>query len=145
MTLLSICQWVQSTEFFTALRSSWYVYPVVMSLHLAGIALFGGMVLAVELRLLGVAMRKRPVADVVCQLRALQWAGFLMVATCGILMFGSKAEEYYYNAFFRAKMVILSLIAVDPRARQAGRRTFADSVDRHGDRGARHRVHRAAA
>jgi hypothetical protein len=111
MSLLSICQWVQSTGFFTDLRTSWYVYPVVMSLHMTGIALFGGMVLAVDLRLLGVAMRKRPVADVVCQLRALQWAGFLLVATCGILMFGSKAEEYYYNAFFRTKMVILSLIA----------------------------------
>jgi len=111
MSLLSICQWLQSTEFFTALRSSWYVYPVVMSLHMARIALFGGMVLAVDLRLLGVAMRKRPVSDVVCQLRVLQWAGFILVATCGILMFGSKAEEYYYNAFFRTKMVILSLIA----------------------------------
>ena len=112
MSVLSICQWVQSTGFFTDLRSSWYVYPVVMSLHMAGIALFGGMVLAVDLRLLGVAMRKRPVSDVVCQLRVLQWAGFILVATCGILMFGSKAEEYYYNAFFRTKMVILSLIAV---------------------------------
>jgi hypothetical protein len=61
MSLLSICQWVQSTGFFTDLRSSWYVYPVVMSLHMTGIALFGGMVLAVDLRLLGVAMRKRPV------------------------------------------------------------------------------------
>ena|SRR5579864_2213852 len=112
MSLLSICQWVQSTEFFTALRTSWYVYPAIMSLHLTGIALFGGMVVVVDLRLLGVAMRKRPVADVVCQLRVLKWVGFLLVATCGILMFGSKAEEYYYNAFFQTKMVILSLIAV---------------------------------
>jgi len=26
---------------------------------------------------------------------------------CGILMAGSKAEEYYYNAFFRAKLILL--------------------------------------
>jgi hypothetical protein len=27
-------------------------------------------------------------------------------------MLGSKAEEYYYNAFFRAKLVLLALVVV---------------------------------
>jgi len=112
MSILSFCQWLQFTGFFTAIRGSWYVYPAIMSTHLAGIALFGGMILAVDLRLLGVALRKRPVADVVNQLRVLKRIGFILVATCGILMFGSKAEEYCYNAFFRTKMVVLSLIFV---------------------------------
>jgi hypothetical protein len=110
MSILSICQALQFTDFFTALRGSWYVYPTVMSMHLVGIGIFGGMILAVDLRLLGVALRKRPVADVVNQLRRLKWIGFALVATCGFLMFGSKAEEYYYNIFFRTKMVILALI-----------------------------------
>ena len=112
MSLLTFCQWVQSTGFFTAIRGSWYVYPVIMSSHLAGIALFGGMILAVDLRLLGVAMRKHAVADVINQLRNLKRLGFVIVATCGLLMLGSKAEEYYYNAFFRIKMTILVLIFV---------------------------------
>jgi hypothetical protein len=110
MSLLAFAQWVQSTSLFTAIRESWYVYPAIMSTHLTGIALFGGMILVVDLRLLGIAMRKRPVSDVVSQLRVLKWIGFAMVATCGILMLGSKAEEYYYNIFFRAKMTVLSLI-----------------------------------
>jgi hypothetical protein len=112
MSLLDFAQWVQSTGFFTAIRESWYVYPAIMSSHLAGIALFGGMVLVVDLRLLGWIMRKRSVSDVVNQLRWLKWAGFVLVATCGILMLGSKAEEYYYNAFFRMKMTVLALILV---------------------------------
>jgi uncharacterized protein DUF6644 len=112
MSLLSFAQWVQSTGFFTALRGSWYVYPIVMSSHLAGIGLFGGMVLATDLRLLGVAMRRRPVADVVGQLRPLKHLGLTLVVICGLLMLGSKAEEYYYNAFFRAKMTVLALIVV---------------------------------
>ena len=112
MSLLTFAQWVQSTPLFTAIRESWYVYPAIMSSHLAGISLFGGMVFIVDLRLLGLAMRKRPIADVVNQLRRLKWVGFAIVATCGILMLGSKAEEYYYNAFFRAKMAVLALILV---------------------------------
>jgi hypothetical protein len=110
MSLLSFAQWAQSTAFFTAIRGSWYVYPIVMSTHVAAIALFGGMILAGDLRLLGLALRKRPVADVFEQLRWLKRVGFFIVATCGILMLGSKAEEYYYNVFFRTKMCILALI-----------------------------------
>jgi hypothetical protein len=112
MSLLSLAQWAQSTDFFTAIRGSWYVYPVIMSTHVAAIALFGGMILAGDLRLLGVAFRKRSVADVFDQLRWLKRVGFLIVATCGILMLGSKAEEYYYNIFFRTKMCILALIFI---------------------------------
>ena len=112
MWLLSFAQWVQATDFFTAIRSSWNVYPIIMSSHLAGIALFGGTILATDLRLLGVAMRKRPVADVVGQLRSLKHLGLTIVVICGLLMLGSKAEEYYYNAFFRAKMAVLALIVI---------------------------------
>jgi hypothetical protein len=108
--ILSMCQWAQSTAFFTALRGSWYVYPTVMSLHLLGIAVFGGMVLMTNMRLLDLAMRKRSVADVIGQFRTLKRIGLILIATCGILMLGSKAEEYYYNSFFRIKMLLLALI-----------------------------------
>lgn len=81
-----------------------------MSLHMIGIAFFGGMILMTDLRLLGVAMRKRPIADVIDQLRAPKRWGLLLTITCGILMAGSKAEEYYYNSFFRAKLILLATV-----------------------------------
>jgi hypothetical protein len=112
MSLLSFAQWIQLTDFFTAIRISAQVYPIIMSTHLAGIALFGGMILITNLRLLGWVMKTRPIADVIDQLRVLKWIGFAIVATCGILMLGSKAEEYYYNSFFWMKVSCLALIAV---------------------------------
>jgi hypothetical protein len=110
--LLSFVQWIQLTDFFTALRGSAYVYPIVLSLHMVGIALFGGLILMTDLRLLGVTMRKWSIADVVNQFRVPKRWGLLLTATCGFLMFGSKAEEYYYNAFFRTKLVLLALVLV---------------------------------
>jgi hypothetical protein len=110
--LLSFVQWLQFTSFFTALRGSAYVYPIIMSLHMIGIALFGGMVLMTDMRLLGWAMRKRSISDVVDQFRVPKRWGLLLTITCGILMFGSKAEEYYYNAFFRTKLILLALVLV---------------------------------
>jgi hypothetical protein len=108
--ILAFARWAQSTDFFTALRSSWYVYPIVMSTHLLGIALFGGMVLMTNLRLLGLTMRRYSVTDVIRQLRVPKRIGLIIVATCGILMLGSKAEEYYFNVFLRIKLLLLALM-----------------------------------
>jgi hypothetical protein len=110
--LLSFAQWIQATGFFTALRGSAYVYPIVMALHMLGIAFFGGMVLMTDMRLLGWGMRKRSISDVVGQFRVAKRWGLLLIVTCGILMAGSKAEEYYYNAFFRTKLILLAAVVV---------------------------------
>jgi len=110
--ILRFAQWIQLTEFFTYLRGSAYTYPVVLSLHMVAIAFFGGMILMTDLRMLGWAMTRRPVSHVMDQLRVPKRFGFLLVATSGILMLGSKAEEYYYNVFFRTKLVLLALVVV---------------------------------
>jgi len=110
--LLSFAQWIQLTDFFTYLRGSAYVYPVILSLHMVAIAFFGGMILMTDLRMLGWAMTGRPVSWVLDGLRIPKRYGFLLIATCGVLMAGCKAEEYYYNAFFRAKLALLVLVVV---------------------------------
>jgi hypothetical protein len=110
--LLSFALWIQATGFFTYLRGSGYIYPVILSLHMVAIAFFGGMILMTDLRLLGVTMRNHSVADVAGQLRVPKRYGFLLAATCGLLLLGCKAEEYYYNAFFRAKVSLLILVVV---------------------------------
>ncbi len=76
--ILSLCQWAQNTAFFTAIRGSWNVYPAIMAIHLLGIALFGGMILITDMRLLGLATRSRSIADVVDQLRAPKRVGLLI-------------------------------------------------------------------
>jgi len=110
--ILSMCQWIQSTAFFTAFRGSSIIYPAIMSIHLVGIAIFGGMVLMTNMRLLGLAMRKRSVSDVIDQFRFSKRIGLVLIAVCGILLLGSKAEEYYYNSFFRIKMLLLALVFI---------------------------------
>ena len=107
--MIPLAQWLQSTAFFTALRESWYVYPIIMSLHMVALTLFGGLIFVTDLRLLGM-LRKYPVTNVVNSLRPLKYVGFILMISCGLLMAGSKAEEYYYNAFFRAKMALLLLV-----------------------------------
>jgi hypothetical protein len=110
--LLTFAQFIQSTAFFTDLRGSGYVYPVILSLHMVAISLFGGMILMTDMRLLGWAMSSHTVSDVVDQFRVPKRIGFVLIATCGILMACCKAEEYYYNDWFRLKLALLALVAL---------------------------------
>jgi hypothetical protein len=110
--LISFLIWLQNLEPFSDLRSSAYVYPIVLALHLSAISLFGAMIVATDLRLLGWALRDGSIADVIGRLRWPKRIGFLLAATCGFSLFSSKAEEYYYNSFFRTKILLLVLVAV---------------------------------
>jgi hypothetical protein len=110
--MLALAIWLQQTPLMRALRESDRGYEILLSLHVSFIALFGATIAMTNLRLLGVAPRGLPVADLVNELRVPKRIGFLCVATCGFLLFGMKAEEYYLNIFFRLKVLLFLMVAV---------------------------------
>jgi len=57
-------------------------------------------------------MKQRKVSDLLDQLRVAKRIGLCLIVTCGVLLAGSKAEEYYYNAFFRVKLTLLLCVAL---------------------------------
>jgi len=110
--LLSLAIWLQNTGLFRFLRESDHGYEILLALHVSSIALFAATVVMTDLRLLGWALRGPTIQSVVNQMRVPKRIGFLCVATFGFLMFGIKAEEYYYNVFFRTKVLLFLLVAV---------------------------------
>ena len=103
---------IQSIDFLTAFSESVLAYPIVLSLHLACIALFGGMVLMTNLRLLGLNFRSLTITEVVTSLRPWKRAGVIAMIATGLPLATSEAEKYAPNPFFWTKMVILGLIGV---------------------------------
>jgi len=59
-----IAQAIQNIPFFTAIRESGLPYPIILSTHLSCIAVFGGLILISDLRLLGLALTNVPVSEV---------------------------------------------------------------------------------
>jgi hypothetical protein len=110
--MLSLAIWLQQTGLMRALRESGRGYEILLSLHVSFIALFGAAIAMTNLRLLGVAPRGAPISDIINDLRVPKRVGFLCVATCGFLLFGMKAEEYYLNVFFRLKVLLFLMVAV---------------------------------
>jgi len=103
---------IQSIDFLAAFSESVLAYPIVLSIHLTCIALFGGMILATDLRLLGVAFKGLTITEVVTSLRAWKRIGGTIMIAMGLLLAASEAEKYAPNPFFWTKMIILGLIGV---------------------------------
>ncbi len=112
LSLADIGQMLQDLGPFTAIRESRYVYPFVLATHLACLAVFGGAILATNLRLLGWAFIDTPAALVITRLRAWKYVGFIIMITCGLLIAGSKASEYFVNPYFQIKMLLLGLVGI---------------------------------
>ena len=108
MTLAAIGRSIQDVAVFTAVRESAYVYPIVLSTHLACIAVFGGLIVVTNLRLLGWVLADVPADALILSLRPWKQAGFVLMVTCGVLLGASKAEEYLANPFFLTKIALLA-------------------------------------
>ena len=103
---------IQSIDFLTAFSESVLAYPIVLSIHLTCIALFGGMILMTNLRLLGLNFKGLTITEVVTSLRPWKRAGVIVMIATGLPLATSEAEKYAPNPFFWTKMVILGLIGV---------------------------------
>ena len=84
----------------------------MLTLHLTGMGLFGGMIAITDMRLLGWAMRGSTITEVVKQLRVWKQIGFVLTVGCGFMLLSAKAELYYHNPFYWTKMTLLMLVGV---------------------------------
>ncbi len=109
---MTISHSIQSIDFLTAIRESALVYPVILSTHLACIAVFGGMILMTDLRLLGLTFKSLTITDVVTTLRPWKRLGGVIMITMGLLLGTSEAEKYAPNPYFWTKMTLLTLIGI---------------------------------
>ncbi|MGD0301841.1 MAG: hypothetical protein ABSE86_32595 [Bryobacteraceae bacterium] len=63
MTVLRFMQWLESSPAASAMNGPEWAFPVVESLHLIGFAFLIGTIAIVDLRLLGLGMRRQPAAQ----------------------------------------------------------------------------------
>jgi hypothetical protein len=112
MSIPAALEWIESTGLSTAIREGALPYPILGGIHLLGIALFGGMVLVTDLRLLGWAMRRYAVSEIVQQFRAWKQAGFIIVVASGLLLAWAEPQKLYRSPSFWVKMALLALVGV---------------------------------
>ena len=112
MSLLEFCRWLQYSGPLHAMRDSPIFFPIVATIHLMGLALIGGSVLVVDLRLLGWALPAQPVASLAQDAERWLLRGLAVMITTGILLFMCFATKYYYLTFFWVKMGALVAVII---------------------------------
>ena len=112
MPVPAVVEWIQNTDLSTAIREGGLPYPIIGGVHLLSIAWFGGMLVATDLRVLGWAMQRRPVSDVIQQLQPWKRLGFVTVLVSGLLLAWCEPVRLYLSPSFWVKMTLFALVGV---------------------------------
>jgi hypothetical protein len=107
-----LLEWIESTGLSVEIREGAFAYPLIGALHLLSIALFGGMVAATDLRLLGCALQVHPVSTLIRDLRPWKWLGFVAITVSGLLLMWGEPVRLYHSPSFWTKMTLLALVGV---------------------------------
>ena len=100
-------QWMNDLPFSKGLGASVWQFPTIQAFHLVALAWLAGAILIVDLRLLGVGVKDRPVAQVARDAQPWLIWGLIALTITGIPQMMQNAMREYFSVFFWIKMVFL--------------------------------------
>ena len=76
MDLAAILEWLEATGLAMRIRESLFLFPLLESTHVIGLALVFGTIAIIDLRLLGIASTERPFKRMASDILKWTWAAF---------------------------------------------------------------------
>jgi uncharacterized membrane protein len=104
MSPLSVFHWLGSTSFGVAMANSTWGFAVVELFHLLAMAILGGAILVLDLRLMGLAFGSLQISKTAREFLPITLGATLVMFISGVLMLASSPMRYYYNTPFRIKL-----------------------------------------
>ena len=94
------------------LNQNEWSFPVTEILHIIGFIILIGTIMIVDLRLLGVGMRRQTSAQLVADTAPWTLLGLVMIVITGPMIFLSDPVLYLYNEAFRFKITMLIICII---------------------------------
>jgi hypothetical protein len=113
VTILGFCEWLQALPWASGVKESAWQFPVIESVHSLAIAVMFWPAALVDLRLLGLAMRRRTVSAVTGQFLPWVWIGFIVMVMSGVVLFSAEAVKCYKSPFFRVKLILIAVAGLN--------------------------------
>ena len=101
---------LENTSVAIWVGESLWGYPLLLSLHVIGLAIVVGIFSMRDMRLLGLFSGIQPAAFL--PLSKLAWVGFVVNATSGLLLFTSQAATFVNNPAFLLKISCIAACMV---------------------------------
>jgi hypothetical protein len=113
--LAKFLQWLYDTHFSMTMRESLWAEPIVETIHVLTLTLFLGFAVMLDMRLLGVVMKRRRMSEVLAQFNPWLFCGFAIMIVTGALLFSADPITFYYThpPFFKIKMIMLVLAGLN--------------------------------
>jgi uncharacterized protein DUF6644 len=111
--LFHLCEQIEATSLGVFVRESIWGFPILVGIHIVGLVFSVGIVVWLDLRLLGFSMTGVPVSRVYRRLMPLAFVGFGVMLLSGATIFTGFATSAYKNPYFRAKLIALALAGVN--------------------------------
>jgi len=113
MDISELLKSIENTDIASSIRNSLFLFPMLESIHVVGLALVFGTIAVIDLRLLGLASTHRPFRTMASDILKWTWIAFAITFVTGGLMFTTNATVYFHNPVFQAKMAILLLAGIN--------------------------------
>ena len=109
MDILPWFEWGEASWLGQVVRTSTWMFPVIEAIHLLGLSMLGGLMLVVDLRMLGIALRDQPIATLARGVQPWLIRSVVLMLVTGFLLFISEAVKCYHNQAFWVKMSTLPI------------------------------------
>ncbi len=100
-------QWSDNLWVGHAISSTIWAFPLIETIHILALTIMYGAMIVIDLRLLGLVMRKQSSALLARNLEPYMTWGLIVMLGSGFLLFTSEAMKCYVNDGFRFKMAVL--------------------------------------
>jgi len=114
--LRGLFEYVNELPTSIAIRESQYFSPYLTVSHVVVMALVAGLVLMMDLRLMGLANMRTPFTELQRRLFPWQMFGMTLAGITGLTLTFSDPMRFYANIFFWMKMLMLLLAALNAMA-----------------------------
>lgn len=109
MPLLQLFRWLSHSSLSIYLRHSTWGFAIIETVHLLGLAALGGVILIVDLRVLGIGLRRQSISKVARELSPIFWGSLGLMLISGVLLVLTAPMKYYHSPFLRIKMLLFVL------------------------------------
>ncbi|HKU14681.1 MAG TPA: DUF6644 family protein [Steroidobacteraceae bacterium] len=105
--LLKFAQAIGATSFSIGLHESYYMYAWIESLHVITLMLSLGMLIVIDLRMLGVWLTSVPASTIAQRLDRPMLIGFTIMVATGVLLYVGIPIRTTQSFWFRIKLLLL--------------------------------------